>query len=72
MRPNCTKEETVNIEEAILQISRTVSRIEGRFDAIQNLPERVSRLEQCQSWLKGGWIVLLAIFGYALRAIYGK
>jgi hypothetical protein len=62
----------VNIEEEILQISRTVSRIEGRFDAMQNLPERISKLEQCQSWLKGGWVFLLAIFGYALRAIYGK
>jgi len=62
----------MNIEEELLQISRSVSRIEGRFDAMQNLPERVSRLEQCQSWLKGGWVFLLAISGYAVRLVYGK
>ena len=62
----------MNIEEEILKISRSVSRIEGRFDAMQNIPERVSRLEQWQSWLKGGWVFLLAVFGYAARAIYGK
>ena len=59
----------MNLEDEILKISRSVSRIEGRFDAMPNIVERVSRLEQWQSWLKGGWVFLLAIIG---RAIYGK
>jgi len=39
---------------------------------IRKLSERVSALEQAQSWLKGGWAILTAAFLYMFRGISGR
>ena len=44
----------------ILEILRTLGRIEGELVEIRKLSHRVSQLEMWMSWLKGGWAVLLA------------
>ena len=48
------------------EIIRALGRIEGELVEIRKLSERVSRLEQWQSWLKGGWAVLATALGYVL------
>ena len=62
----------MNIETEIVEIHRSLGRIEGRMDASQNISERVSALERWQSWLKGGWAVLAAAFAYMFKGIYAK
>ena len=62
----------MNIDNEITGIIRSLGRIEGKLDAISNLPERVSMLEQWVSWLKGGWAVLAAACAFVFKAIYGK
>ena len=62
----------MNIETEIVEIHRSLGRIEGRLEGIPSLSERVSTLEQWQSWLKGGWAVLAAGFAYVFRGIYAK
>ena len=54
------------------RIIRLLGRIEGELIEIRKLAERVSRLEQCQSWLKGGWAILAGAFGYVCRNAYSK
>ncbi|HYR88987.1 MAG TPA: hypothetical protein VE422_33240 [Terriglobia bacterium] len=54
------------------EILRSLGRIEGELNGIGKLPERVSRLEQTQSWLKGGWAVLAAACTYLCKGIYEK
>jgi hypothetical protein len=54
------------------EILRTLGRIEGELIGIRKLSERVSRLEQMQSWLKGGWAVLAAASAYLCKGIYAK
>ena len=54
------------------EILRALGRIEGELIEIRRLSERVSILEQCQSWLKGVWAVLAAALAYLCREIYIK
>jgi hypothetical protein len=54
------------------EILRALGRIEGRLEGIQKLSERVSILEQWQSWLKGAWAMLVAGYALLFRGIYGK
>jgi hypothetical protein len=54
------------------EVLRALGRIEGELVEIRKLSERVSKLEQWQSWLKGAWAFLAAGYAYLLRAIYGK
>ncbi len=54
------------------EILRALGRIEGRMIEIGKLSERVSALEQMQSWLKGGWTILAAASAYLFRGVYGK
>jgi hypothetical protein len=54
------------------EILRALGRIEGELIEIRKLSERVSQLEQAQSWLKGGWAILMAAFAYLCRGIYNK
>ena len=54
------------------EILRALGRIEGELVEIRRLSARVSKLEQCQSWLKGGWAVLAAAFACLCKGIYGK
>ena len=53
-------------------IMRTLGRIEGELVETRKLSERVSKLEQWQSWLKGGWAALAFALGYLLRVVYEK
>jgi hypothetical protein len=54
------------------EILRALGRIEGELIEIRKLSERVSVIEQCQSWLKGAWAVLAAALAYLCREIYTK
>jgi hypothetical protein len=54
------------------EILRTLGQIEGRLDVLCKLAERVSKLEQWQSWLAGGWTALAAAYAHLCRAMYGK
>ena len=54
------------------EILRALGRIEGELIEIRRLSERVSKLEQWQSWLKGGWAVLAATCAYLCKGAYGK
>ena len=56
----------------VSDIMRSLGRIEGELVEIRKLSERVSRLEQWQAWLKGGWGALAAAFCYLLRAGYER
>jgi len=49
-----------------------LGRMDGELGEIRKLPERVSMLEQGQSWLKGGWVILVAAWGYLFKALYGR
>jgi len=41
------------------EILRTLGRIEGRLEAMQTLPGRVSKIEAWQFWFKGAWAALI-------------
>jgi hypothetical protein len=51
------------------EILRALGRIEGELVEIRKLSERVNRLEALQSWLKGGWAVLVAAYLHLWREI---
>ena len=50
--------------DAYAEILRALGRIEGELVEIRKLSERVSKLEVLQSWLKGGWAILVAAWLY--------
>ena len=52
-------------------IMRALGRIEGELVEIRKLSERVSKLEQWQSWLRGGWAVVAGAVGYLVGVGYG-
>ena len=54
------------------EILRALGRIEGELIEIRKLSERVSALEQMQSWLKGGWAILAAAWAYMFRGTYAR
>jgi hypothetical protein len=54
------------------EILRALGRIEGELIEIRRLSQRVSMLEQCQSWLKGAWAVLTAAFAYMCSELYRR
>ena len=54
------------------EILRTLGRIEGQLIHIENLSQRVNRLELWQSWLKGGWAALAAAYLQMCRNLFGK
>jgi hypothetical protein len=57
----------MNSTEAIFEIHRIVGRLEGRFDGVEKLSERVSKIEACQAWLKGIWVAFAAALGYICK-----
>jgi hypothetical protein len=63
------KEATMDVYYEIL---RSLGRIEGELIEIRKLSVRVSALEQMQSWLKGGWAILLCAITYLFRGSYAK
>jgi hypothetical protein len=54
------------------EILRALGRIEGELIEIRKLSERVSKIEVCHSWLKGGWAVLAGAYAYLFKAIYAR
>jgi hypothetical protein len=58
--------------DRIDQILLIVGRIEGRLEAMQKLPERVSTLEMWQNWLKGAWAALVGGYLYLCRLAFWK
>ena len=50
------------IVDTLNEILRTLGRIEGELIEIRKLSERVTKLEAWQSWLRGGWAVLLLVW----------
>ncbi|PYS02586.1 MAG: hypothetical protein DMG12_13700 [Acidobacteria bacterium] len=62
----------ININDAILRILTSVGRIEGELTEIRKLSDRVSKLEQWVSWLKGGWAALAAAYAYLCKGAYGR
>ena len=62
----------MNIETELLKMNNTLGRMEGKLDLLTNIPERVSMLEQWQSWLNRGLGFLAAGLAYVFKAIYGK
>jgi len=48
------------------EILHMLGRIEGELIQIRKLSERVTKLELWQSWLKGGWAVIIAMYLYLL------
>ena len=49
-----------------------LGRIEGELVEIRKLNQWVSRLEICQSWLKGAWAALVGLNAYLCRVLYGR
>ena len=56
--------------EILHQILLALGRIEGELIEIRKLSQRVSKLEQCQAWLKGACAVLIAVVAFVFRMIY--
>jgi hypothetical protein len=48
--------------DTLNEILRALGRIEGELIEIRKLSERVTKLEAWQSWLRGGWAVLLLAY----------
>ena len=46
------------------KIVLALGRIEGELVEIRKLSQRVAKLEQWQSWLRGGWSVLVIVIAY--------
>jgi hypothetical protein len=64
---------TVNdIFRSLGRIEGKLGRVEGELIEIHKVSERVSRLEQMQFWLKGGWAALAAACTYLCKGIYAK
>jgi len=58
--------------ETYEEILMALGRIEGELVEIRKLSERVTKLEVLQSWLKGGWAVLVAGWLYLWREVIAK
>jgi len=54
------------------EILRALERIEGEFIEIRKLSERVTQPEVSQTWLKGGWALLVAVWILLLRLAVGR
>jgi hypothetical protein len=54
------------------EILRALGRIEGQLIEIAKLSERVSKIEMCLSWMKGGWAVLAGACAYLCKTAFGK
>ena len=54
------------------RILRALGRIEGELIEIRKLSQRVSRLEQWVSWLKGAWAVVAAACAFLYKIAWGR
>ena len=50
--------------------SGPLDELKGELVEIRKLSERVSKLEMCQSWLKGAWAVLAVAYAYLCKAMH--
>ena len=62
----------MDIHNQIMEILRSLGRIEGRLSVFSDLSERLSKLEMRQSWLKGVWAALAVVFAYVCREALRK
>jgi hypothetical protein len=62
----------MDTDNEIREILRIVGRIEGQLIEICKLPERVSRVEQWQSWLRGAWAALAGALAWLWSGSCGK
>ena len=60
------------IHRTLGQLRHEIGKIQGELVEIRRLSYRVSMLEQCQSWLKGGWAMLAAACGYLFHGMYAR
>src|SRR5437667_3341689 len=60
------------IHRALGELRHEIGKIQGELVEIRRLSYRVSMLEQCQSWLKGGWAMLAAACGYLFHGMYAR
>ena len=60
------------MQKTLNEILRTLGRIEGELVEIRRLSERVRKLEIWQSWLRGGWTALIAVYLYLCREAWVK
>ena len=54
-----------------IEILLAIGRIEGKLQVYESLSQRVSSLERCQWWLKGGWAAV-AMFVWLFRGSSGR
>jgi hypothetical protein len=52
------------------EILRVLGQIEGKIDGLQKLAERVATLELWQSWLRGVWAGLAAVYLYLYKTTH--
>ena len=62
----------MDIEANIINILRSLGRIEGELIEIRKLSQRISRLEQWVSWLKGAWAVLATACACLFKGAWGR
>ena len=62
----------MDAEANVINILRSLGRIEGELVEIRKLSQRISRLEQCVSWLKGAWAVLAAASAFLYKSAWGR
>jgi len=62
------EKQMTTLDEVLLAIGR----IEGKLQVYESLSQRVSSLERWQSWLKGGWAAVVAMFAWLFRGSYGR
>ena len=58
----------MNLVEMLIDIHTKVGRIDGEMNHFRKFNDRLSVVEQCQAWLKGGWAILAAGYAYLFRA----
>ena len=53
----------------LIDILRTLGRIEGQVQHIPKLSDRVAQVEMWQSWQKGAWAVLMVVLAYLFKQV---
>ncbi len=56
--------------DTLQEILLALGRIEGRLEGMRAISERVSKLEQWQAWLKGGWAAVVAMYAHLYRIAF--
>ena len=56
----------------LVEMQRTLGRIEGQTQHIPKIMDRVAQLEIWQSWLKGACAVLMVALGFLCKLLLTK